>query len=442
MKLNALSKSELTKLFTPSKSNPNYIHGRESTTVEYKESYNNGSMAQYFKTMAAFANADGGYIIFGIGDSPREFLGLSDKSKNQFENIRIEEFTSNLNDYFQPEIKWGHEIFEYRTKSYGIIYTYQLKNKPCICSKMYDSKSNKKYSLEEGDIYYRYRGRSQKIRYAELRNIFIQAADQEAQKWRKLIEQTAKIGISNASVLNLNNGEMNLDNSTIVMDEELVDKIKFIKEGSLDGDPTLRLVGNIKNIKTFDGVVVNTPRLQAIEQEDIVRAFLKNSTVEAPLEFIKVITSCSSGFQPIYFYIKQSEMSVNKTIEYIDGMSKKTKTIEIIIQRLKGRREEQQTPQKNNTESSQNKYKYLDKWVNKQVENVIEELANEKQHAWFLQSFLMINTNVLIKNSEYYKNTLLNLYEKIYKYSSSKIYSYFRKVLCRLDEVIYFEKNA
>lgn len=26
----------------------------------------------------------------------------------------------------------------------------------------------KKYSLEEGDIYYRYRGRSQKIKYAEL----------------------------------------------------------------------------------------------------------------------------------------------------------------------------------------------------------------------------------------------------------------------------------
>ena len=37
MKKEALSESVLTKLFTPSKSNSDYIHGRESTTIEYKE---------------------------------------------------------------------------------------------------------------------------------------------------------------------------------------------------------------------------------------------------------------------------------------------------------------------------------------------------------------------------------------------------------------------
>ena len=73
MKKEALSESVLTKLFTPSKSNSDYIHGRESTTIEYKESYNHSGMAQYFKTMVVFANAEGGYIIFGIGDSPRIF---------------------------------------------------------------------------------------------------------------------------------------------------------------------------------------------------------------------------------------------------------------------------------------------------------------------------------------------------------------------------------
>lgn len=110
---NPLSEFKITKLFTPSKNNENYIKARESTTIEYKESYNHGSMAQYFKTMAAFANTDGGYIIFGITDSPRTFKGLSDKGKLQFENIKIEEFTNNLNEYFQPSIKWANVIFEY-----------------------------------------------------------------------------------------------------------------------------------------------------------------------------------------------------------------------------------------------------------------------------------------------------------------------------------------
>ncbi|NLZ36494.1 MAG: ATP-binding protein [Clostridiales bacterium] len=449
MKLDVLSESVLTKLFTPNKSNPNYIHGRESTTIEYKESYNHGSMARYFKTMAAFANTEGGYIIFGIGDSPREFLGLSDKSRNLFDNIKIEEFTYNLNEYFQPEIKWQHVLFDYRNRSYGIIYTFPLTNKPCICSKMYDFKDDRKYSLEEGDIYYRYRGRSQKIKYAELRNIFIQAAEQESQKWRNLIEQTAKIGISNASLLNLNTGEMNIDNSTILMDKELVEKINFIKEGRFvekRGAPTLKLIGEIKNINTFDGkkingVVFTTPRLRAIEQEDIVKAFLKNTRVEAPLEFIKVIVNCSSGFQPIYFYIKQSQSEVEDIIDDINDNGKITKTKKMIIQRLSGRREEQQTAQKNDSESSQSKYKYLQKWIDKQLDDIIVELNSDNQDCWFLQSFLMLDSKVIIENSEYYKNILFDLYENKYKQASSKVSDYFRRVLCRLDEVLYFEQN-
>ena len=48
-----LSSSELTKILTPSKKNPEYIHAREGKTIEFKESYNHGSMAQYFKTMAS-----------------------------------------------------------------------------------------------------------------------------------------------------------------------------------------------------------------------------------------------------------------------------------------------------------------------------------------------------------------------------------------------------
>src|SRR5574344_460428 len=43
----------------------------------------------------------------------------------------------------------------------------QLKKKPCICKKTYDNPDTK-YSLKEGDIYFRYGGRSEKIKYEEL----------------------------------------------------------------------------------------------------------------------------------------------------------------------------------------------------------------------------------------------------------------------------------
>ncbi|MDO5713659.1 MAG: ATP-binding protein [Tissierellia bacterium] len=170
--MSKLSSAEITKLFKPISDQPNRIYGREGKTVEYKQSYNHAGMAQYFKIMASFANADGGYIIFGIGDSPREFLGLREKSKNQFDSLKIEEFTNNLNEYFQPEILWEHTLFEFRGLDFGIIYTYPLENKPCICTKNYDI-DDERSALKEGDIYYRYRARTERIKYSELTKIFI-----------------------------------------------------------------------------------------------------------------------------------------------------------------------------------------------------------------------------------------------------------------------------
>ena len=84
---NALSLENLTGIFRVSSKEPSRIINREGTTIEFKESYNHGNMAQYFKAMAAFANNQGGYILFGIGDKPRRLIGLKDKSLSQFEEI-------------------------------------------------------------------------------------------------------------------------------------------------------------------------------------------------------------------------------------------------------------------------------------------------------------------------------------------------------------------
>lgn len=437
-----LSEFKITKLFTPSKNNENYIKARESTTIEYKESYNHGSMAQYFKTMAAFANTDGGYIIFGITDSPRRFKGLSDKGKSQFENIKIEEFTNNLNEYFQPSIKWANVIFEYRGKTYGIIYTYPLDNKPCICSKMYDDKG-KKYSLEEGDIYYRYRGRSQKIKYAELQMIFDENREKEAKKWIKLIENTAKIGISNASLLNLSNGEFQLDNSTIVMDKALVDSINFVKEGSFvenGGTPALKLMGSIKDIRTFDGIVVTTPKLKAIEPSDIIVEFLRSTVVDSPIEYIKAIMNCNSGFQPIYYYIKQTEYDVDMTKKYITDSDKDTKTIELLISRLDGRLEKKQELKATETEAYRYKLEYFNYFKGKNFKSDLSEFLEEKHQKWLLQSFMYLDDKTIIENEAYYKSIFLELYQKLLKNMRGNVATCFRKAICRLDEVLYFSK--
>ena len=43
-----------------------YLKHRESKKIEFKKRFSFGSLGRYARSMAAFANAEGGYIIFGI----------------------------------------------------------------------------------------------------------------------------------------------------------------------------------------------------------------------------------------------------------------------------------------------------------------------------------------------------------------------------------------
>ena len=152
-----LSADRLTNLFRISLQDPYRIINREGSSIEFKESYSHSGIAQYFKTMASFANNSGGYIIFGVANKPRRLVGLKDRNLTQFEDLKVEEFTRSLTEYFSPEIKWDHCTFEYKELSFGVIFTFPLIEKPCICKKHYDA-VDPKYTLREGDIFYRYGG--------------------------------------------------------------------------------------------------------------------------------------------------------------------------------------------------------------------------------------------------------------------------------------------
>src|SRR6266478_5170013 len=69
----------LLKLRNDSK---NILQNRENSQLEFKETFNLGSLAKYSRTMAAFANNKGGYIVFGVEPSPHRLKGVN---KGKFE---------------------------------------------------------------------------------------------------------------------------------------------------------------------------------------------------------------------------------------------------------------------------------------------------------------------------------------------------------------------
>lgn len=439
LKTDPLSADILTNLFKTSPKDASRIINREGSTIEFKESYSHGSMAQYFKTMAAFANNAGGYIIFGIANRPRRLIGLKGKNLTFFEELKVEELTNNLTEYFSPEIKWDHCTFEFKQMSFGVIYTYPLLNKPCICKKKYDHQ-NIKYTLKEGDIYYRYGGRSERIHYEELYSIIDAARKNEERQWISFIKKAAKIGVKNACLLDLDTGVVSGKGGTLVLDESLLSKIAFIKEGEFvekEGKPTLRLIGDITNINTGK-VIVKEPAkkiVKAIELGDIFMAFLKNIAVEEPMEYLRVLCSASSANYPVHYLLAQSTKSYEDAIQMIEEITVRGRTKSFLLARLKGKLIPQTSTRDTGTKAYKKRNAFRIEWINENI-NVTEEDLN-----YCLNALMSLDYKDVIQHEKYIREKMLMLYETFFETADATVAHAMRKAICRIDELLYYKVN-
>lgn len=430
-----LSADILTSIFRTNPKDPLRIINREGTTIEFKESYSHANMAQYFKTIAAFANNAGGYIIFGVGERPRRLIGLKGNKLDLFENLKVEDFTKKLQEYFSPEIKWNHCTFEYKGMSFGVIYTYPLKKKPCICKKARESQNNK-YTLKEGDVYYRYNGRSERIHFEELSAIIDEARATEERQWIEFIKKAAKIGIDNACLLDLDTGMVSGNGGTIIMDESLLSKIAFIKEGEFvetKGTPTLRLVGDIEEIDTGRIVVKETTKkvVRAIEPSDIVKAFLKRTLVEDPMEYLRAICSATSANYPIYYLLQQSGKSIDEAIRIIENTTARGVAKGRLLERLKGKRITKAAVPSADTEVSRKKAKLRSEWIGETL------IINEDNLRYCISVLLSLESDEIKEHMDFICKNLLVIFNDYYEEANSTVASDIRKAICRIDEVIY-----
>lgn len=434
---NPLSADILTNLFRTSPADEYRIINRESVTIEFKESYNNAGIAQYFKTIASFANNIGGYLIFGVGDKPRRLIGLKGKSLEQFETLKVEEFTKALMDYFSPSIRWEHCTFEFKGLSFGVIYVYALKKKPCVCKKTYDN-PNPKYTLKEGDIYFRYGGRSERIKYDELIAILEFNRISEENKWMSLIQKIAKIGIDNAMVFNTETGDLSSNGRSIIFDEVLLEKIQFIKEGEfveVKGQPTLRLVGDIESMSSGRVVVKETEKkvVKAIEPHNIVESFLNNDKTDEPLEYIKRICSTSTANFPIYYYVQLSGLPVSSVVEMIREIPSRSTAKTKLIERLEGKRVEQGVLPDVETTASAEKRQYRLKWLNENID------LNQVNLNRCIQAFLCLTADEIRKHDVYFRQIFKEIFTTSFETATPTIASMIRKSICKMDESLYLE---
>lgn len=296
-KLNESVITELLKL----KRDGNLFH-RESQNLEFKESFNLAGLSDYYRDFAAFANNKGGYLIFGVKDRPkRELVGLSQRAIEQFDKLDPETVSGHLLELFSSNINWEHEIYELDDMSFGVFYIHESILKPVITKK----DEGKDQALKNGEIYYRYGGRTQKIQFAELETIINKRIEQNNAQWLDLVQKIGKSGPQNAAILDSEKGIIEKGESQIlVVDQELLTGFQLIKEGEFSetkGAKTLKLVGNI------------TP----INQIEVVKKVKEDKLKEYPLSAKDLVSELKKRepnlkLNRIWEIIKENEIKENK----------------------------------------------------------------------------------------------------------------------------------
>jgi len=292
--------------------NGEYLYHREGQELEFKEQFNLAGLADYFRDFAAFSNNRGGFLVFGVKDSPRVPHGMNEKSIELFQKIDPEKISGYLLELFSSDIRWEQADFEIDGNVYGVFRIYEADSKPVIAKK----DEGKDQTLKNGDIYYRYGGRTQKIQYAELETIISKRVEQNNIQWLDLMSKIGKAGPQNAAILDTERALIEKDDAKIlVMDEELAGKMKFIKEGHFsekEGAATLKLVGDVV----------------PIDKVEVIKRVKENLIKEYPLSAMELAQTVkdelpSSSQNKVWKIIKDNEMKTNPDYSVYNFRNKK-----------------------------------------------------------------------------------------------------------------------
>ena len=260
----------------------NLVNNRESNTIEFKESFNK-NFKSYIKTICSFANSKGGAIIFGVKDKPRKPVGINDVKLKEFRDFDCKNLETELQSYLSETIQFKLEEFTQKINEdnlvFGVLSIEEASNKPVICKKNYDRKP----TLREGAIYFRYNSKSEEIKAVDLLRLIQREKEKERDLWIKNITKMAQVGITNAGVFNYEKGEIYAGQNKILLDKDILDKIKFIKRGEFveeKGAPALVLKGEIENMEAVKLIKTNPDEFYPYEGRTSVIEELKSKGIK------------------------------------------------------------------------------------------------------------------------------------------------------------------
>lgn len=281
---------------------PSVVEVEESEAIEFKETFSWNNRALYARTLAGFANNRGGYLVFGIKDETKEIVGLHGAA---FAALDIAEASMFLDATFAPSMRFNMRAVILGGVEIGVIYVWQAIEKPVVCTRS-------EGGLKAADIYYRYVGSSSRIKYPELAQLLAARDRRVEEKWIQKVSRVREIGVDDAAIVDLRSGVVTGSRGTFIIDEALLPKLTFVREGEFTekaGAPTLKLIGDVEPVRP---VVEKRIERVPLNEREIVAAFVERRRVEDPIAYVRQLCHVQAAWLPIYYFIAQSGRPIDE----------------------------------------------------------------------------------------------------------------------------------
>lgn len=422
----------------------------EGKDVEFKEGFGWRSLSKYMRTMAGFANTQGGYLIFGVEDQSRLPCGISGSSYTEFCNLKAEKMSTNLRDHFHQEINWDYRQYSYQGLMFGVIYTFPGEKRPTISLK--DSGD-----LRKSAIYYRYHSQTAEIEPGDLVRIIEEEQNKLVNILVSRVVLMGKEGVTKTTLLNLESGVVDGGDGhvNVVLPPDILQNIRFVQEGHFSetvGDPTLRLLGTVQNAVAAEAVVVKQPVPASIGQKDVYEPFLLQQSVDSPEEFLRQICYFSSVYFPVYYYIRMWGVSFDEVermlgsiedagVAYIRG-----KLLGRLQEFREGKRLLREIPEKpKGVKNLRGSRRFpaacrLRRFVS-DIRNHSVELPNPRDPdmKYFLLGVQSLQVEEVVLHKEYVLSLLYEVFTRMFLPSAcdTPVKTEFRKAVCWVDEALY-----
>lgn len=313
-----MSEAALVNMFEKKDSGTwRFKHG-ESDRHECKQEFGFKHAGKWLRAVAALANNTGGYIVFGVKDKkiasgkvdPDSYT-VSGLKGHEFANADPADFTKRIKSAFDPTPKVESAILDLEGNSVGIMHVHQHGSRPVVAQKGDGDQ------VKEGDIFFRYPGQSARIKYSDLRTILDDRDRQSREQILPMVEKLLHLGPRDAMVADLAGGVLSNENRSIVIDEDLLEKIKFIREGEFNekaGDPALKLVGEVQAVDGTGAVVHKA----FVTPADLLEEFLHLKSPHDPKEYIRCAVEGGNGaWLPMHYYARKAGFSTDELAKFI-----------------------------------------------------------------------------------------------------------------------------